>query len=313
MLDPVSRVIIRRAEYPGHRADASSRADSPDPVGVEHRTVGATVKHVHAGWWVRLEGEERDLRDLAMHFNRPSLVIIEEDGAFWLGSPDFAALADPDKVQQRGRALVALATGALHVEFGRFAPPRVTAAVIVDESGAKKHFVHVSSSIRMHGEINARVERSRSDGSVEIVDLVAPPVQTSEWVERAERDGDLEDVLAILGREDIRWHDLYHVFEIIKAEVGDRMFADNWVTKAAVKRFTQTANSRRAIGGEARHGHDRFDPPKQPLPRKEAHALVLALVRRWLAEKAPPQPAREVVVGVRPAPEWTATISDDIS
>lgn len=271
------------------------------------------MEHVHAGWWVRLEGEERDLRDLAMHFNAPSLEILEEDGVFWLGSSEFAALADPEKVQQRGRALVALASGALHVEFGRFAPPRVTAAVIVDERGAKKHFVHVSSSIRMHGEINARVERSRPDGSVEIVELVAPPVQTSEWVELARRDADLEDVLAILGREDVRWHDLYHVFEIVEAEVGGRMFSEGWVTKAAVKRFTQTANSRRAIGGEARHGHDRFDPPKKPLPRKEAHALVLGLVRRWLAEKAPPQPAREVVVGVRPAPERATTISDEIS
>ena len=65
------------------------------------------------------------------------------------------------------------------------------------------------------------------------------------------------------------------------------MFSDDGVTKAAVKRFTGTANSRRAIGGEARHGHDRFDPPKTPLPHKEAHDLVLGLVRRWLAEKAP--------------------------
>ena len=264
---------------------------------------------MNAGWWVRLEGEERDLRDLAMHFSAPSLEVVEEDGAFWLGSSDFAALVEPERVQQGGRALLALASGALHVEFGRFAPPRVTAAVLVDDTGAKKHFIHVTSSIRMHGEINARVERSRPDGSVEIV---ASQVQTSEWAELAQRDADVEDVLAILGREDVRWHDLYHVFEIVEADVGGRMFSDGWVTKAAVRLFTRTANSRRAIGGEARHGHDRIDPPKKPLPRNEAHDLVLGLVRRWLAEKAPPKPAREVVLGVRPAQERAATISDEI-
>jgi hypothetical protein len=185
--------------------------------------------------------------------------------------------------------------------------------VIVDKSGARKQFVHVSSSIRMHGEVNARVERSRPDGSVEIVEFVAPPVQTSEWVELARRDADVEDILAILGREDVRWHDLYHVFEIVEADVGTRIVSDRWVTKAAVRRFTQTANSRRAIGAEARHGHDRFDPPKKPLPRKGAHAFVLGLVRRWLAEKAPPEPAREVVIGVRPAPGRAAASSDEIS
>ena len=150
---------------------------------------------------MRLEGEERDLRDLAMHFDGEALEVMEEDGAFWLGSSDFAALADPEGIQQRGRQLVGLAAGALHLEFGRFTPPRVTAAVLVDESGAKKHFVHLSSSIRLHGEINARVERSRSDGSVEVFEVVAPPVQTSEWVDLARNDADVDDVLAILGRE----------------------------------------------------------------------------------------------------------------
>jgi len=268
---------------------------------------------MHAGWWVRLEGEERDLRDLAMHFDGEALEVMEEDGAFWLGSSDFAALADPEGIQQRGRQLVGLAAGALHLEFGRFTPPRVTAAVLVDDSGAKKHFVHLSSSIRLHGEINARVERSRSDGSVEVFEVVAPPVQTSEWVDLARNDADVEEVLAILGREDVRWHDLYHVFEIVEADVGARMFSDGWSTKASVGRFTQTANSRRAIGGEARHGHDRFVPPKRPLPRKEAQALVLGLVRHWLAEKAPPQPAREILVDVRPGREQASTVSDEIS
>jgi hypothetical protein len=44
---------------------------------------------------VRLEGEERDLRDLAMHFNTPSLEILEEEGAFWLGSRTLWRLRTP--------------------------------------------------------------------------------------------------------------------------------------------------------------------------------------------------------------------------
>lgn len=83
-----------------------------------------------------------------------------------------------------------------------------------------------------------------------VVELVAPPPQTSEWVDLA-RDDDVEDVLAIVGREDVRWHDLYHLLEIVHADVKGRMFSERRVTNAAVKRFTQTANSRRAIGGEA--------------------------------------------------------------
>lgn len=130
---------------------------------------------MQAGWWVKLEGEDRDLRELAAHFNDHSLEVLEEDGSFWLGSADFVALRDPETVKGRGRALLALACGSLHVEFGTFAPPRITAAVLVDDSGAKQNFIHVSSSIRIHGEINARVERARPDGSIEVIELVAPP------------------------------------------------------------------------------------------------------------------------------------------
>lgn len=79
-----------------------------------------------------------------MHFRDPSLEVIEEGDAFWLGSTDFALLADADRVQRRGRDLAALASGALCVELGRFAPPRVTAAVIVDDSGAKKRAATIS-------------------------------------------------------------------------------------------------------------------------------------------------------------------------
>jgi hypothetical protein len=273
----------------------------------------ATVDGMQAGWWVKLEGDERDLRELAAHFDSPALEVIQDDALYWLGSADFAGLTDPEAVKARGRLLLTLASGALHVEFGRFDPPRITAAVLVDESGAKQNFIHVSSSIRLHGEINARVQRTRPDGQIEVVELVAPPAQTSEWADLARNDTDLEDVLAILGRDDVRWHDLYHVFEVVEADVGSRMFADEWTTKAAIERFTRTANSRHAIGGEARHGHDRFQPPKNPLSQREAHDLVLGLVRHWLAEEAPPQPPREVILEVTRPTERAATISDEIA
>jgi hypothetical protein len=102
------------------------------------------------------------------------------------------------------------------------------------------------------------------------------------------------------------------VFEVVETDVGSKMFADGWATKKEVKRFTRTANSRHAIGGEARHGHNRFQPPKRPMSHSEAHDLVLGLVRRWLAHKAPPQPAREVVIEVKPG-DRGATISDEVS
>jgi hypothetical protein len=103
---------------------------------------------------------------------------------------------------------------------------------------------------------------------------------------RACRDDDVKDVLAIFGRDDVRWHDLYHVFEIVEADVGGRMHEEGWTTRAAAGRFTQTANSRGALGREARHGRDAVPPPANPLTLVAARTLVRGIVRRWLRDKA---------------------------
>jgi hypothetical protein len=96
------------------------------------------------------------------------------------------------------------------------------------------------------------------------------------------------DAIATLGREDVRWHDLYHVFEIVRAEVGDEICAQGWATKADVNRFKHTANDRGTIGREARHGHRRWNPPANPMTFDEARNLIHGIVRSWLRSKAGP-------------------------
>jgi hypothetical protein len=99
----------------------------------------------------------------------------------------------------------------------------------------------------------------------------------------------------------VRWHDLYYLFELVEGDVGPRMVAAGWTTRAAIDRFTQTANSRRAIGREARHAKDKYVPPKRAMELAEARKLIRTLVQRWLETKLPPPPPRAVrVVEVRP-------------
>jgi hypothetical protein len=88
------------------------------------------------------------------------------------------------------------------------------------------------------------------------------------------------------------------------------MLDDFSMTESCVPASCLSATGTRSV---AKRGTDRFQPPKSPISHRDAHDLVLGLVRRWLAEKAPPRPAREVVLEVKPAPERAATISDQIT
>jgi hypothetical protein len=49
--------------------------------------------------------------------------------------------------------------------------------------------------------------------------------------------------------------------------------------------FTRTANSVAAAGDKARHGMERYDPPRQPMSLAHACELVDRIMRTWLEWK----------------------------
>ena len=51
------------------------------------------------------------------------------------------------------------------------------------------------------------------------------------------------------------------------------MLFRSWITRNERTRFNQTANSRRAVGEQARHGVD-FDPPAKPMSLEEARRMA---------------------------------------
>lgn len=94
-------------------------------------------------------------------------------------------------------------------------------------------------------------------------------------------DPQAERALRIFGRDDVDYRDLYHVFEIAEAAIGNRIYSDGTVTAAEVSRFKHTANSVHALGDQARHGHEATQPPSQPMSFPEAQALVGRVLRVW--------------------------------
>ena len=63
------------------------------------------------------------------------------------------------------------------------------------------------------------------------------------------------------------------------------MFDLGWVTKAAIDRFTQTANSAAAVGDDARHAHGRIPAPSKAMQLEEARELIRRLVQSWLGAR----------------------------
>jgi hypothetical protein len=112
------------------------------------------------------------------------------------------------------------------------------------------------------------MEIVKADGTIE--PIMHPRLAESQLT-IAQRDPTIAKALRILGSREHNWHNVDNVSEVARSDVGDEITKAGWSTQAELDRFTQTANSARAVGDNARHGHERWEAPKKTnvTPRKQ--------------------------------------------
>ncbi|MEX2032711.1 MAG: hypothetical protein WEA81_07570 [Dehalococcoidia bacterium] len=237
------------------------------------------ASEMEEGWWVRLQGERFDLEELVEMFSAPELTVVERGDDVYLRSTAFDELEDAGDVRTQAVNLARLANGLARVHHDGFRPVDVDVVTRVSTSGTKEHFVSLGVAIEARARVRADLTVMRPDGSeAETVDPTPAEQRGSVPLDR----DDVVRLLRIFAQADLRWSDLYHAFEIVQADVGGRMFENGWVSRAAVDRFKQTANSPTVLGEAARHGRETTTPPLHPMPFEEAEGLVKGLVQTWL-------------------------------
>lgn len=241
--------------------------DAPDP-NQELR--------LHRGWWARLDGEPLDLEALAEALgDRSTVQVCQFDGRYYMRMAEFDQINESGVVETRAGEVLRVANGAARVQYGDNSEVRVDAVASVQPDGQIQHFIHASSTLHV---------RARISTTLTVTGEPRPAVRqstiTEQAIEAALGDSRAERALRIFGRNDVDYRDLYHVFEIAEAAIGNGIYSDGTVTTAEVRRFKHTANSVHALGDQARHGHETTQPPPNPTSFAEAQALVL---RAWFA------------------------------
>ena len=107
-------------------------------------------------------------------------------------------------------------------------------------------------------------------------------MSAQEFVRLGKRDESVSRALLVFAQGGVRWSDLYHAFEIVQASVGGRMYDEGWIDRAEANLFSWTANSPAVVGEQARHGHQRNEPPPNPMAEDDAQRVIRALLRSWL-------------------------------
>lgn len=238
------------------------------------------------GWWVLLRGRESDLRRLAAMFpvGGGEVRIYERPGAFYLRADVLEELADQADVLSRAVELLRRVNGVGRLVDEAAAPVEIDRVERVLEGGGRQHFVGLRDTAAAISD-SLSVTVARAEGSRVQIENTDQDSSAAGIFEIAAQDEGVARALLVVGRADLNWADLYHLYEVVLADVGGRIYDEGWASRTEVERFKRTANSPAVLGEEARHGRETTDPPPNPMSRPDATALVVGLARRWIADK----------------------------
>jgi hypothetical protein len=230
-------------------------------------------------WLLRLNGGESELQELCRLGNAPDWRVTEDQGNYYLKSPDFDSLEDPREVRERGSELLRIIAGAAKITVDpHFEPIEVAGIARVEEGRPPTQFILPEPVI-----IELRVPSPTvvTSGSAPLP-LLAPVIDV---VAMAKEDERVATALHFWGIRHHDWHSLSKVYENIESDVGSRIWKEGWASRGEVRRFTRTAQSREAAGDEARHSLKKYTPPPNPMSVREAQTLVGRILKKWLAFK----------------------------
>lgn len=233
-------------------------------------------------WSVRLKGHEFDLEELSNHFHSPERnVTKDEDGHYYLRSTDLDSMTDDQAVRERALELVELMNRAMKFRVGEgYQPVELDVVTETDEVGNRRQYVALTGSLEARSRVSANLTVIREGDSPNVP---SPPSEVESMFALAERDARVADALRYFERGD--WVNLYKAWEIVRDAAGGEhaLIENRWSTKKTKNRFTQTAQSREALGDEARHASERYEAPENPMTLDEARAFVKSVMGEWVS------------------------------
>lgn len=223
---------------------------------------------------VQLVGETLDIEELKYGLRTSPWKIIEETGRYYLTSPLLDSINDTKEAASKANDFLDLLNGSANIFHDNHKNVTIGSLVTIEEDG-KRHVTMFAASgeFRMRGRGTLRAAGDN---------LESTPTTVEEWIDKATRNESVRDAIHFFNNK--TWWGLYKVFEVVKEEEGGEDNLYNFVPKHEIRCFRQTAQSREAIGDEARHGI-KIPAPQNPMTLKEAHRFIKTLFEKWVRTK----------------------------
>lgn len=225
------------------------------------------------GWRTGVVGNHEDLKFLARIFDDDPR-IVKEESDFFLEWSEFDSTDDPDEVKRMARDALQLIVGISELDHGLFEGVRI-GGVFKSNNGTS--VFEKGGPVRSHATPEMR----------EALGLEEPEIyDENEAVQFALSDEAVRDLLLYWERSD-SWHNLYKILEFIEGDISEDDLEDTgWISKEDYKNFRRTANHKKIIGRDARHGTSKHrSGPTKAISHEDARNLVCNVSIEWLKRK----------------------------
>lgn len=233
------------------------------------------------GTWVRVAGDPFDVDAVARAFDDPPRVRFghrEDEGSWWLTAELFEGIDDAAEARSVADDLLRTINGCAQLEWGNHLPVIADQVVyfIDPERGRNEQVVLVGMAI----------ERTRvfpptlvaGDGQP------APQPQSVLRLREALSDADIASVMRIIGNPEPTWSELYYLVELVEQIAGRSVSDAGWISRAERSRLLRTANSRHAVGEQARHALN-IAPLRNPMPVEQARRIARVVAEQLLVSR----------------------------
>lgn len=219
---------------------------------------------------IELLGPSIDVTDIINELAASSDMNVEKEGdkAFLVST----ILNEADITELRDNYLerMIVLNGISKFLFGNHKTVSLGHAQVIQDDGSISAFIYPAP-------IEAR---SRMYGTLTDASGLSKPGKTH--LALSEDDQTLKEIFKMIEIEGYSWVNMYRIYETLKEKVGDSNIGGYGISNSEIRLFTQTANNKKAIGFQARHGHSGFQPPAVPMTPKEAAALINKMIQGYI-------------------------------
>ncbi|WP_380681486.1 hypothetical protein [Salinigranum sp. GCM10025319] len=229
-------------------------------------------------WKVELNGRTSSLSTLSKSFTDDPK-IFKENGEYFLWSSMFTELGNVTEVRHTAEEIVRSIRN-----FGN-----MDSLNIDNLETSCVHRIHEDGSEEIIVKLSAESGKVRGGSpTIRVGDEVYHPAdQAFERTQLAMKDEKVSELVRLLDRG-YNWVNLYRIYEFIQDNTqSENSIVDlGWWSKSEENQFKHTANSRKALGDEARHAKESIPSPEEPMTKSEAEKIIGRLVDNWLNHRA---------------------------